>query len=212
MKRTAFAILTAILMSQHCTAATHDNETLTQAAQLAKVQAAHFVASRYSDARDYESAIRELQSTLLTDPDNVLTHSNLSVFYGKLGHYNMAKMHALQVLELNPPDTMHANMILASWEYHLGNENRAQEIMNNVIVPDKNDPRYRFYQSCRACYYASTGDIAEVEQAIQESLGASNQSMKFYRNDVIFDPYRQQQWFIDLVGITTEQQEPDSGD
>jgi hypothetical protein len=60
----------------------------------------------------------------------------------------------------------------------------------------------RFYWACRACFYASVGDVAELQAAIPKAMSGDADSRSFFERDVIFDAYRGEPWFIELVGKT----------
>lgn len=54
---------------------------------------------------DIDAAIAKLESVLAESPDHALSHSALSVFYGKLERFDEAVDHARRVCELEPDDS-----------------------------------------------------------------------------------------------------------
>jgi Flp pilus assembly protein TadD len=53
---------------------------------------------------DLDAAIAKLESILAESPDHALSHSALSVFYGKLERFDEAVEHAQRVCQIEPDD------------------------------------------------------------------------------------------------------------
>jgi predicted Zn-dependent protease len=56
------------------------------------------------EAGKIEEAVAMLEGLIENEPDHVLAHTGLSVFYGKLDRHEEAVKHARKVCELDPDD------------------------------------------------------------------------------------------------------------
>lgn len=154
------------------------------------------------EARDYveaEAVLRELAEAM---PGNPSIIANLSVSLGKQGRYAEALAEADRALASPDVHAMHANAIRASWLWHLDRRDEARTAFAAIPVPAPTDADYELYQDCRACFSASAHDL----QTLRESIGVLHalgwESLAFVRGDVIFDQYRAEIWFSELVGNT----------
>lgn len=153
------------------------------------------------DNRDYINAEYAARAMVALAPQYNIAHSNLSVALGKQGKYQEALQEAEIAKLLNTSDSMHPDAVACSWLYHLGRKQEAIDRFTAIAVPT--EPRaVGFYWSCRACFFASVGDVAELSTAITQALRLGTDSKSFFERDVIFDAYRAEPWFIELVGKT----------
>ncbi len=84
-----------------------------------------------------------------------------------------------------------------------GKHAEASTLFASIPVPAAGSEREALYYGCKACFYASAGDKEQLSQAITRSLElADDHFVKFVRRDVVFDRYRQEAWFVELVGVT----------
>ncbi len=157
--------------------------------------------SACGDNRDYANAEYAARAMVALAPQYNIAHSNLSVALGKQGKYQEALQEAEIAKLLNPGDSMHPDAVACSWLYHLGRKQEAIDRFKAIPVPS--EPQMaRFYWACRACFYASVGDVAELQAAIPKAMSGDAESRSFFERDVIFDTYRGEPWFIELVGKT----------
>jgi tetratricopeptide (TPR) repeat protein len=162
------------------------------------------VSGLYCDARMYADAERvwkfAIDGERIHDP---LMYSNLSVFCGKQGNYDEAIQWADRALQMNP-QCFHAKIVKASWFFASKRVAEAMLLYQECLGDDKAksaDPDT--YWSCVACFTATSGDVIELNKAIAEVIHRGNaESLEFLRTDVVFDPYRSADWFIQLVGVT----------
>ena len=171
------------------------------------------LAGIYSDARQYgKSEALYRKHVDLADRFPVI-YANLSVFAGKQAKYAEAIEWAdkaigagKRILAANPEtgvDLMHPTLVKSSWLWESGQQVEGKALFASIAVPLVGDPDESTYWSCRACFYASVGDQAELTAAIGRCLDLSDHHVAtFVRRDVVFDRYRDQPWFIQLVGIT----------
>ncbi len=154
------------------------------------------------EARDYvraEALLREIGAAM---PDNAMVTANLSVSLGKQGRYLEALAEADRALTLPEVDAMHAHAVRASWLWHLGRREEGRAAFAAIPVPATTDDPYEMYQGCRACFAASSHDLPTLRESIGILKSLAGQSFDFVRGDVIFDQYRAESWFVDLVGET----------
>lgn len=153
------------------------------------------------DNRDYVNGEYAARAMVALAPQYNIAHSNLSVALGKQGKYQEALQEAEIAKLLNMRDSMHPDAVACSWLYHLGRKDEAIERFKRIPVPT--DPRaVGFYWSCRACFFASVGDVPELTAAIAQAMKLGTDSRSFFERDVIFDAYRAEPWFIELIGKT----------
>lgn len=157
-------------------------------------------------ARDYATAEKYAREILKLKPKESIEHSNLSVYLGKQGKFKEAETEAREAIKLDPGNS-HAFMVLASWEWHLRKREKALQTFKSVVVPEDPGER-RYYEGCKACFYASVGDEKEIEAAISKCLELDDRK-DFFERDIIFDPYRGKDWFIKLVGETLAKNRPE---
>jgi len=152
-------------------------------------------------AREYEKAESFARRITTWAPKDSFAWANLSVDLGKQGKYRDAAEAAQKAIVLDPSNK-HAEMLLASWEWHLGQREQARKRFE-AIVPGEKAIEKRTYYGCMACFYASVGEEAKVAEAIKKVKELkTDDDMGFFQRDIIFDPYRGKPWFIELVGKT----------
>lgn len=154
------------------------------------------------DARRYDLAETAMRSALAYAPDHPAIHSNLSVMLGKQGRFAEAAAAARAALALDPT-WLHARLVLPSWELGLGQREAALAAFAAVAMPADADEQ-RLYHAAVACFFADVGDPERVAQGIRDALAADPEGdvKTFFRRDVVFDRYRSEPWFVDLVGAT----------
>jgi hypothetical protein len=156
-------------------------------------------------ARDYESAAGYAQALVDREPDWWVPHVGLSIMLGKAGRLAEAESEARTAVDLQKHAYWYPNIVLACWEHKLGKRSEALARMSGVRMPeDKKD--HRPYYGNLAAFAAITGDEPQIESAMKKAieLDGSEDSLAFFRRDVLFDPYRAKLWFIRLVGETLE--------
>jgi tetratricopeptide (TPR) repeat protein len=161
------------------------------------------LAQAEAQMRHYGLAEQHMRKILDAYPTWAVPASLLSVMLGKQGKYKEAEQMALKALELDPANPFYPNLVLASWEYHLGKKEAALKRFSSIPVPDDATQK-RTYYGCMACFFASVGDEQKVEQAIRKSieLDTDKSFQPFLDRDIILDPYRGNDWFIKLAGKT----------
>ena len=156
------------------------------------------------DARRYDVGEAQMRAALAVAPGLAPLHSNLSVMLGKLGRFAEAAAAAEAALALDPT-YLHARLVLPSWQLGLGQREAALAAFAVIPVPDDEQER-RLYHAAAACFFADAGDAVRVAQGIRAALAADPEQevMTFFRRDVVFDRYRAEPWFVDLVGATLD--------
>lgn len=98
---------------------------------------------------------------------------------------------------------MYASLVLASWEWHLGEKDGASKRVAGIPIPDTAEEQ-RVYYGCLACFCASVGDEGKIADAIKKTLSiVPDKSFRpFIERDVVLDPYRGKDWFVKLAGTT----------
>lgn len=171
------------------------------------------LAELYGDARQYDKGEVIYRKYLAVADRFPVIYANLSVFAGKQGKFIEAIEWADRAIDTGKRlladkpdaqvDTMHPTLVKASWLWESGKRDDAMLLFNSIAVPPAGDPRESTYWGCRACFYGSVGDQAELAAAIGKCLDLADEHfVTFIRRDVVFDRYRDQLWFIGLVGIT----------
>ena len=153
------------------------------------------------DNRDYANAENAARALLALAPQYNIVHSNLSVVLGKQGKYQEALQEAEIAKLLDPSDSMHPDAVACSWLFHLGKKQDAINRFKAITVPTELHAA-RAYWGCKACFYASVGDANEVRPAIAMALKMDPDNKGFFERDVVFDTFRAEPWFIELVGKT----------
>lgn len=151
--------------------------------------------------RKYADAELPARALLALNGQYFLHHSNLSVILGKQGKYEEALREAEIAKFLNPDDTMHADAVACSWLYALGRKEEAIHRFDTIAVPAE-PYGCGVYWACKAALYCEVGDIAVIEASIKQSLQAFPNERKFFERDIIFDKYRDSEWFVGLIGKT----------
>ena len=156
------------------------------------------------DARRYDEGEAQMRRALAVAPAVPGLHSNLSVMLGKQGRFAEAATAARAALALDPT-YLHAKLVLPSWELGLGQREAALAAFSAIPVPDDGQER-GLYHAATACFFADAGDAKRVAQGIRDALAADPEQevMTFFRRDVVFDRYRAEPWFVDLVGATLD--------
>ena len=157
--------------------------------------------SACGDNRDYANAEYAARAMVALAPQYNIAHSNLSVALGKQGKYQEALQEAEIAKLLNPGDSMHPDAVACSWLFHLGRKQEAIDRFKAIAVPTEVHAA-RAYWGCKACFFASVGDAAEIKNAIAMALKEDPDRTGFFERDVVFDAYRGEPWFIELVGKT----------
>ena len=171
------------------------------------VAGSYFNARLYSDAeRIYNIAIKGLP---ITDP---MIYSNMSVFIGKQGRYNEAISWADKALKMRPND-FHGKIVKASWLIESGDKEGGDKLFDECVSDAKFKELHKsFYWDCLSCYLASSDRKDELKDAISKAVENGDlYSMKFIKMDIVFDKYRNENWFIQLVGKTIASQGEGNG-
>lgn len=153
-------------------------------------------------ARRYDVGEAQMRLAIAMVPGFADLHSNLSVMLGKQGRYAEAEAAARAALALDPA-CLHARLVQPSWELGLGRREAALAAFAAVPVPA--DPAGQaLYHGAVACFFADVGDRERTAQGIRDALAVDPEAMTFFRRDVVFDRYRAEPWFVDLVGPTLD--------
>ena len=153
------------------------------------------------DNRAYSDAEIAARTLLALAPHYNIVHSNLSVVLGKQGKYDEALMEAEIATLLDPSNSMHPNAVACSWLYCLGRKQEAIERFQRIPVPTESHA-LRAYWGCKSCFYASVGSVDEIKTAIASALTVDPDHRSFFERDMVFDQYRGEPWFVELVGKT----------
>jgi predicted Zn-dependent protease len=154
-------------------------------------------------ARRYDRGEWAMREAVKLAPETVSAWSNLSVMLGKQRKYAAAQAAVRRALALDGGH-LHARLVAPSWTLGLGH--REQAIAEFTALPIPTDPdEAHLYWSAAACFYADAGDAGKVEQGIREALILQPNMKEFFQRDLVFDPYRGKEWFIELVGPTLQQ-------
>ena len=153
-------------------------------------------AGYYMDAREYKIA-EDIYTHILEkyNPHNPYVYSNLSVFCGKQKKYDLAIRYADLALDIDPHH-MHAKAVKASWLYEKGEKERGLQLFESIPMPQEAD-QLDLYYGCRACFYASVGDADRVKESVK--LIKSDGFATFFKNDIVFDKFRNESWYLDMV-------------
>jgi tetratricopeptide (TPR) repeat protein len=158
-------------------------------------------------AREYQKGEDIILSLIKDHPVNrPIIYSNLSVFQGKLKKYDDAIKSADLALSLSPRD-MHALAVKASWLYEKGEKDIGLKLFESIQVPIAGSFDESFYYLCKSCFFASVGDVEILKNTIIKFLSFrdNDAGLEFFRRDIVFDPYRDKLWFINLVGETLKE-------
>lgn len=124
----------------------------------------------------------------------------LSIYLGKQRKYAEAIVVLRRALEMPNVDSVHANLILATWEHCIGKPTEARKRYDDVS-PDAlaNATHY----GAAACYHAVANNEEQVKVYLRKRLvNDDGQGRQFIAREVLFDKYRECEWFIKLIGIT----------
>ena len=154
------------------------------------------------DARQYDKAEAMQRVFMAHTEDAAWKHLSLSIYLGKQGKFKDAEAEAKRSIEMRPNYAI-PNLVLASWEWHLGKQAEARSRVEGIPRPADGDKDLGYYLGCRACFFASAGDEAKIEESVQDRMKLDPEKGRvFFARDIIFDPYRNKDWFIKLVGKT----------
>ena len=148
--------------------------------------------------------VAQMRRAVAIAPQVAALHSNLSVMLGKQGRFAEAAEAARAALALDPT-YLHARLVLPSWTLGLGQREASIADFLAIPVPEEVDDQV-LYHAAVACFFADAGDEERVAAGIRAALAADaeREVMTFFRRDVVFDRYREQPWFVDLVGATLD--------
>lgn len=153
------------------------------------------------DARMYWRGAEVLEQVVERYPDYAGAWSNLSVNYGKMGMYDKAITAADRSMALEPDQAMHAKLVKASWLLRSGEVEAAQALVD--ATPNPGGELAPFFHTCLACFHADAGNVEALKEHIDRARVLDPDGDEtFYRRDVVFDPYRDQPWFIERFGTT----------
>jgi tetratricopeptide (TPR) repeat protein len=155
----------------------------------------------YTDMRKYDEAEVVDKAIVAISPGYFASHSNLSVDYGKQGKFDAAIEEAKIAILLCPGDAMHPYLLLCTWLYLSGQKEAAFQIFAKIEIPT-DVKRRSLYYGCKASFYSSVGDAAIVKESITEAIKTNTPHLSFFERDISFDRYRNEDWFIELVGKT----------
>jgi tetratricopeptide (TPR) repeat protein len=154
-------------------------------------------------ARDYDRAEACTRALMARQPQFWYWYDELSVVLGKQGKYQAALDAANAAAAMPASDHLHLDAISASWLWHLGRRDEARARFAAIPEPAQGTDPYEMYEACRACFAASTHDLPALTAAVRILVvGGGNHTLDFLHHDVIFDQYRGEKWFRDLVGET----------
>lgn len=127
-----------------------------------------------------------------------------SCYVGKQGRFDDALKLAEEGLGKRPDD-LRGKMVKAIWLAALDRKDDVAAILKGLQVPKLGEKDHNLYWLCKAYVMARLNDAGEVERAIRECMrsDADHWGYDCFQRDVTFDPFRTQQWFVDLVGKTT---------
>jgi tetratricopeptide (TPR) repeat protein len=171
-----------------------------------RIQYLHHLATLHSRLRDYKEAESVVRRISELEPNSAWAHVNLSVYLGKQGKYHDAIAESNRAIEMDKGTELHANLVLASWEWLSGQKDAALKRIASVEVPNDEYGK-RSYYSCIACFYASVGDEEKIADAIKNAQAVDEKKtfQDFIATDIVFDPYRRREWFIKLAGKTLQE-------
>ena len=161
------------------------------------------LASEYGRLRRYREAERCMRQVAARGYNTPIAYCNLSVYLGKQGKYEEACKAARISLECKPRDNMHAQFLLAEWQQRLGNTKEARQILSEV-TPPRDSYELSIYYGSLACVHAAFRDEEKVREYLELALGFDlfGGVRPHARRDIVFDRYRDKEWFIRLVGET----------
>jgi tetratricopeptide (TPR) repeat protein len=164
-----------------------------QIAYLWKLSSAEFKLRYYADA---ESSARDI---IKLEPKSAPIHDLLSECLGKQAKYEDAIAEAQEVIRLDHGAAMHANLVLASWEWLTGKKDEALKRAASVALP-KDKPGQCSYYGALIYFYATAGDEEKTADAITKASAVDEDGtlVDFLGRDTVFDPYREKDWFSKL--------------
>lgn len=158
------------------------------------------------EARDYARAETAMRALADRWPDEPWVAANLSVALGKQGRWSLALAEAERAERLPGANAMHCRAIRASWLWHLGRRDEARALFAAIPPPPEASDDRELWHACRACFAASAGDLETLRDGIARLRDAGGDAFEFVQRDVVFDPYRGEPWFTELVGETLAQE------
>lgn len=157
------------------------------------------LSSQYSEHRRYANAEKLTRVVIALQPTWSEAWTKLSGDLARQGKFIEAAEAARNHLD-SEPDAFDGQLALADYLVHLGQRDEAAAIVAGVKPPEKAD-RLSLFHGCRALYFAALGD----ENAVREEMTAALQcpdrerQRRWYRSDILLDPYRAKAWFMALV-------------
>lgn len=164
--------------------------------------------------RDYSGAMTAARDALDIQPAHSLLHVNLAEFLGRLNRFEEAAAEARAGLALAGGAGDMAELYylcaahsLATWEWVLGEKDHANELVENVKLPE--DPMNRWMCRCQRCvYWAVTGEEEKLRREVEEAFALvpvceeldAEHAAAFFVCDIVYDPFREKDWFIDRFG------------
>jgi len=146
-------------------------------------------------------------------PHDWVSWANLSSYLAKRGQFEEATEAIQRAMALPGHDENIVRFIMADLLWLSGKKEASGALLGEIQQPHDKPQAELAWHSCRAFYHALTDDDRDV---IRQSIAAvqhmpgSQRWMDVFRRDPIFDRYRMEPWFIDLVGRTAEGTPPAS--
>lgn len=167
--------------------------------------------------RDYAGAADAAKDALEIEPNHPLLHVNYADFLGRMNRYQEAADESRAGLALAGGAAEMAELFyvtaaqsLAMWEWALGEKAHASELMENINLPGEPLDAW-MCRSQRCVFWAVTGE----EEMLQEEIAAAfallpecedldeEEARTFFERDIVYDPYREKDWFIARFGKTS---------
>jgi hypothetical protein len=96
-------------------------------------------------------------------------------------------------LGLPDSNSLQVKAFLASWLHHLVWQDTAKTLFASLTVPDEKSGNRPTYHVCRARF--SARDMPALKERLAIICHIGMPEMQFLWHDVIFDQFRQRDWF-----------------
>ena len=142
-------------------------------------------------------ALAAFEQVLADDPANTKALMGRGVALARTGRFDAALDAAEELRRLDGDSGRVHNTLATIYEY-MGRleEGRAEFEHALALEPDDAAHSYNF-----ACYWARRGDGAKVREHLAEALRLNPASNAFAATDVDFAPFRNEEWFQELVAF-----------
>jgi tetratricopeptide (TPR) repeat protein len=156
-------------------------------------------------ARYEPLAVEACRESLHRWPHDGATLGNLACSLACEGKFEDALKAIDEAATTSRPNQIQLAGVRAECLWQLGRHEEAKECFSTMERPEQSDYQLQMWLACQAYYHADADhDLDACRKTIGELLGMPHTThwRNQFRRDVTFDAYRQEAWFIDLMGKT----------